>query len=108
MAKTHFAITIMQRIHFDYWLRMIKVYDKDYKYEIAVAHKKYNHGCWIILYRGIDKQEAKKVFSSKLRRISSLTRASTLQDIVSKRTYSWAYNPPIYSWEKKNGKRRKR
>ena len=96
MAKQHFTIEVKRVKTNTFLLSMTKVFDCDYKYEIAIAHKRYNHGGWVILYRGNDKHMAMNEFDRQYNRVSKFTNRSRLRDVVSKNTYTWSYKSPFY------------
>lgn len=104
LAKEHFNVMIERKKNSDCMLDLVREYHKEYKYEIAVCHKRYNHGAWIILYRGDEYKSAVRIYNrlwSKLNHMSG--KNIILKCIRSGNTYKWSDEPAIYSWDDENG-----
>lgn len=106
-SKEHFTVNIKQNKAKDYLLDLTREYHKEYKYEIAVCHKRYNEGAWIILYRGNDYKKSVKMFNRLWLKLKHIDRKVLLKCIASGVTYQWSDEPAIYYWdseEEENGR----
>lgn len=99
LEKEHFNVLIERKKNSDCMLDLTREYYKEYKYEIAVCHKRYNHGAWIILYRGNEYKKATKIYNRLWVKLNHMSGKNVmLKCIRSGNTYKWSDEPAHYCW----------